>query len=104
MCRFNLCFNIDDQVVDAVQPNIGNDTAMQAWMIEVVKQAMKSYANELRIQTSTKAEGERLLHKLADVKKSEHGFLQLGGILGKPRRGFSWDELREEAYTEKYGI
>ncbi len=32
------------------------------------------------------------------------GFFKLGGILGKPNPGFSWDKLRDEAYVEKYAL
>ncbi len=32
------------------------------------------------------------------------GFLQLGGILGKAHKDFSWEDLREEALEEKYGV
>jgi hypothetical protein len=28
----------------------------------------------------------------------------MSGILGKPQAGFSWDELREEAIYDKYGV
>ena len=31
-------------------------------------------------------------------------FLQLNGILGKQGASFSWENLREDAYSDKYGI
>ena len=33
-----------------------------------------------------------------------HPFLQLNGILGKQGASFSWENLREDAYSDKYGI
>ena len=104
MCRYNLNFSIDDQVVDVVRPKLGGDKALEAWMIRMLKKAMTDYANELRSQTTTAVDSEELLRKLKALPNTPEGFLQLGGILGKTRKGFSWEELREEALEEKYGV
>ena len=37
-------------------------------------------------------------------EESQAGFLQLNGILGKQGASFSWENLREDAYSDKYGI
>lgn len=104
MCRYNLSFSIDDQVVDVVRPEVGSDKALEAWMIRVLKKSMADFARELKAQTARKADGEALLSRLKALPNTPEGFLQLGGILGEARKDFSWEELREEAYAEKYGI
>jgi len=38
------------------------------------------------------------------LPNTPEGFLQLGGILGKAHKDFSWEDLREEALEEKYGV
>lgn len=102
MCRYNLKFNIDDQVVDVVRPKLGSDKALEAWMIRMLKNAMADYAHELRNQKTSVVDGEDLLSKLKSLPNTPEGFLHLDTVL-RPAKT-SIDELREEAYTEKYGI
>ena len=45
-----------------------------------------------------------MLERLEALKNDPDGFFKMGGILGKPKEPFSWDELREEALSDKYGI
>ncbi len=45
-----------------------------------------------------------LLRKLNTLPNTSAGFLQLNGILGKQGASFSWENLREDAYSDKYGI
>jgi hypothetical protein len=49
-------------------------------------------------------DGAALLNKLQSLPNTPEGFLQLGGILGKAHKDFSWEDLREEALEEKYGV
>ena len=102
MCRYNLNFSIDDQVVDIVRPELGSDKALEAWMIRMLKKAMSDYAHELRAQTATAVNGEELLRKLKALPNTPEGFLQLDTVLSPAKT--SIEELREEAYAEKYGI
>ena len=102
MCRYNLNFNIDDQVVDIVRPKLGGDKAMEAWMIQMLKKAMSDYAYELSTQNATAADGEELHRKLHALPNTPEGFLQLDTVL-RPAKT-SIEDLREEAYAEKYGI
>ncbi len=48
------------------------------------------------------AESESILQKLNELEEGPVGFLQLDGIL--PPSIQSVEELREDAYMEKYGI
>lgn len=102
MCRYNLKFSIDDQVVDVVRPKLGSDKALEAWMIRMLKKAMADYAHELRNQKTSVVDGENLLSKLKSLPNTPEGFLRLDTVL-RPAKT-SIDELREEAYAEKYGI
>ena len=129
MCSYNLSFSIDDQVVDVVRPKVGSDKALEAWMIRVLKKSMADYARELttnredrpsslglsrgeeeegdsqlRAQATSAAEVDdsQLLSRLKALPNTPEGFLQLDTVL-RPAKS-SIDELREEAYAEKYGI
>ena len=72
------------------------------WMQAGMERMMKEYVAQFRKRTA--ADGKELLKKLQDMPNTSKGFLQLEGILGKPASSFTWDELREDAYAEKYGI
>ena len=100
MCRFNMSFN--DAVVDAMRPYFADEKAMLMWMQAGMERMMREYAEQFRKKTA--ADGKELLRKLQAIPNTPEGFLQLGGILGKPTSSFSWDALREDAYAEKYGI
>lgn len=100
MCRFNLSFN--DAVVNEMRPHFADEKAMLMWMQAGMERMMREYAAQFRKKTA--ADGKELLRKLQTIPNTPEGFLQLGGILGKPAGSFSWDELREDAYAEKYGI
>lgn len=102
MCRYNLKFSIDDQVVDVVKPKLGGDKALEAWMIRMLKKVMTDYAHELRAQTTSTTTGEGLLAKLKALPNTPEGFLQLDTVLSPAKT--SIEELREEAFAEKYGI
>ena len=81
MCRYNLSFSIDDQVVDVVRPKVGSDKALEAWMIRVLKKSMADYARELRAQATSAAESEELLSRLKALPNTPEGFLQLDMVL-----------------------
>ena len=63
---------------------------------------MSDYAYELSTQNATAADGEELLRKLHALPNTPEGFLQLDTVL-RPAKT-SIEDLREEAYAEKYGI
>lgn len=50
------------------------------------------------------AHAVELTERVAALKDDPKGFFKLGGVLGRPREGFSWEQLREESVSEKYGI
>ena len=102
MCRYNLSFSIDDQVVEVVRPKVGSDKALEAWMIQVLRKSMADYARELRAQAASAAKCEDLLSRLKALPNTPEGFLQLDTVLSPAKS--SIEELREEAYSEKYGI
>jgi len=54
--------------------------------------------------TEINANEEAFSKRIKALEGDPEGFFKLSGILGKPQQGFSWDSLREDAYTEKYAI
>ena len=100
MCRFNMSFN--DAVVDEMRSHFADEKALLMWMQARMEQMMREYAAQFRKKTT--ADGAELISKLQAIPDTTEGFLQLGGILGKPASSFSWDDLREDAYAEKYDI
>ena len=58
--------------------------------------------DELKIHTTSATVSEELLSKLKVLPNTPEGFLQLDTVL-RPAKT-SIEQLREEAYTEKYGI
>ena len=102
MCTLNI--RIDDKVMDRVKPHFTGDHAMQLWMEKVLKQVLEDYAEELECRKVKESESQLLLQRLESLKDDPEGFFKMGGILGKPKGSFSWEELREEAMFEKYGV
>lgn len=50
------------------------------------------------------AETLKLVERLDSLKDDSDAFFKMGGILGRPKGNFSWEELHEEAMFEKFGI
>lgn len=102
MCRFNISFN--DAVIDEMRPLFADEKALLMWMQAKMEQLMKEYAAQFKPQLKSSTDGAALLNKLQSLSNTPEGFLQLGGILGKAHEDFSWEDLREEALEEKYGV
>ena len=102
MCRFNISFN--DAVIDEMRPLFADEKALLMWMQAKMEQLMKKYAAQFKPQLKSSTDGAALLNKLQSLPNTPEGFLQLGGILGKAHKDFSWEDLREEALEEKYGV
>lgn len=102
MCTLNV--RIDDNVMRRVKPHFTGNNAMQLWIERVLKQAMEDYAEERESQKVKEAETLKLVERLDSLKDDPDAFFKMGGILGQPKGNFSWEELREEAMFEKYGV
>ena len=102
MCTLNV--KMDDGVVNRMKPLFDGDKAMNRWIETVLHRAMVEYADEAEARNRNGIESEKFLERLAALKNDPEGFFKMGGIFGKVSDDFSWDELREEAMLEKYGI
>ena len=98
MCRFSMSFN--DAVVDEMRPLFTDEKALLMWMQAEMERMMREYAARFRKKPATN--GAELLRKLQSIPNTPEGFLQLDSVLSPSRS--SIEELREEAYLEKYGI
>jgi len=94
MCRYNMSF--DDAIVNKVLPHFKDEQSLLKWMQVSMEHLMLEYAAQFK---SPAVDG-----KLNALPNTSESFLQLGGILGRQRKSFSWEELREDAYSDKYGI
>lgn len=101
MCRYNIA--VDEALMEEVRPHIGENVAVQSWLEEMLRKALESYLEQMATQKDRSKEREQVLERVKELENSS-GLSMLGGILGKPHAGFSWDELRDEALSEKYGI
>ena len=85
MCRYNMSFN--DAVMNELRPHFKDEESLLGWLEVNMDHLMREYIARFKRPTNTSA-----------------GFLQLNGILGKQGASFSWENLREDAYSDKYGI
>ncbi len=102
MCTLNV--KMDDQVENRMKSLFDGEKAMNRWIETVLHKAMVEYADEAEAKAKKGIESEMFLERLAALKNDSEGFFKMGGIFGKVSDDFSWDELREEAMLEKYGI
>ena len=102
MCKYNI--SIDDAVMERVKPHFSGDDAMKTWLEEVLHQAMLEFANQIESRKASQAHSQELLQKLESLKDDPDGFFKMGGILGHVDQKTSWEQLREEALSEKFGI
>lgn len=102
MCTYNV--RIDDRVLERVRPHFDDTDAMQQWIERQLQKVLEEYAAQYESQKEQETRAQVLLQKLDALKDDPEAFYKMAGILGKPKKDFSWDELREEAYFEKYGI
>jgi hypothetical protein len=72
---------------------------LRLWMQVQMEHLMKEYAAQFK---KPSLDGEQLLSRLKSLGDTPDGFLRLDTVL--PPSQSSIEELREEAYFEKYGI
>ena len=77
MCRYNMSFN--DAVMNELRPHFKDEESLLVWLEVNMDHLMREY--------------------IARFKRPK-----LNGILGKQGASFSWENLREDAYSDKYGI
>ena len=79
---------------------IVDEKARLMWIQVQMEQMMREYT--ARNKKKSVVDGDELLRNLKALPNTPEGFLQLDTVL-RPSR-FSIEELKEEAYLEKYGI
>ena len=99
MCRYNMSFN--DAVMNEMRPHFKDEESLLVWLEVNMDHLMREYIARFK---KPNIDGEQLLRKLNTLPNTSAGFLQLNGILGKQGASFSWENLREDAYSDKYGI
>lgn len=102
MCTLSV--KMDDRVVNRMRTLFDGDKAMNMWIETVLHKAMVEYADEVESRNMKGIKSKKFLERLEVLKNDPEGFFKMGGIFGKVSDDFSWDELREEAMFEKYGV
>ena len=102
MCTLNV--KMDDQVVNRMKSLFDGDKAMNRWIETVLHKAMVEYAEQYELMAAKNALAEALTKRLKELEGDPEALFKMSGILGKPQAGFSWEELREEAVYDKYGV
>lgn len=102
MCIYNV--RLDDAVIKKARPLFNGEEAMQMWIEKQLHKALIAYTNQVEREERLNVEKEELLQRIETIKGEMKGLSALAGILGNPGSNFSWEELRDEALAEKYGI
>lgn len=102
MCTLNV--KMDDRVVNRMRPLFDGDKAMNRWIETVLHKAMVEYADAAESRNMKEMESRKFLERLEALKDDPEAFFKMDGIFGRVSEDFSWDELREEAMFEKYGV
>ena len=102
MCIYNI--RIDDTVMSRVRPHFKGEDAMQLWIEQQLQKVLVDYADQFDVLPSEVRNGEDIMEKLKSLDGDPDAFFKMKGILGKPKAGFSWETLREDAYLEKYRL
>ena len=84
--------------MNLAKPHFKGEEALQLWLEEQLDRVLWDFVS----QFEDKGDDGNLLEKLEAVGDGPEGILQLGGILGRQRANFSWEELREDAYQSDY--
>ena len=102
MCTYNV--KIEDRVVERVKPHFSGDKALKVWIEKVLKKAMEDFAEQSEAKIRKDMASQLLVQRLESLKDDPEGFFKMGGILGSSQDNHTWEQLREEAIFDKYGI
>lgn len=97
MCTYNV--RVDDHVLELMKPHFDNDKALQLWIERQLQKVMWEYAAQFE---KPMEHNDRLLEQLLALDNSPEGFLKLDKVL--PPSISSIEELKEDAFSDKYGI
>lgn len=98
MCTYNI--TIDDSLMSQVRPTLGSDTDVAEWVQRQVELVMR---NHLRQVGRSDAKHKSTIQRIEKLAAAETVSLRdLEGIL--PETNVSFDDLRSEYISDKYGI
>lgn len=98
MCTYNI--TIDDTLMSQVRPTLGSDSDVAEWVQKQVELVMRNHLRKVaRTDTKHKSTIQRI-EKLAAAQTVS--LRDLEGIL--PETNVSFDDLRSEYISDKYGI
>ena len=89
--------SFNDAILNEMRPHFKDEESLLKWMEVSMEHLMLEYV--ARFKRSV-IDGNQVLSKLNALPDTSESFLQLEGILGRQRADFSWNELREDAYSE----
>ena len=102
MCTYNV--KREDRIVERVKPHFSGDKALKVWIEKVLKKAMEDFAEQSETKIRKDKASQLLIQRLESLRDDPEGFFKMGGILSDPQDGHTWEQLREEAVFDKYGV
>lgn len=88
MCTLSV--RMDDKVMNQVKPLFDDDNSMNHWIETVLLNAMLEFAAQHEDRKKRVRENAEMLARLKELENDPDGLIKMGGILGKPQKGFSW--------------
>ena len=92
---------IEDNLVEQLRPVLGTDSDVKDWMQRQVELAVLQYVQQLQSRSMR----QDALQRLLDFASADPNTITLGDLEGiLPATQASFDDLRDEYISEKYGI
>jgi uncharacterized protein with von Willebrand factor type A (vWA) domain len=102
MCTYSV--KIDDNILERARVHFKGAEAMQQWIEQQLQKALIDYTCQFEENLNIERKNKEFQRRLRELENDPDGFFKLAGILGKPSQSFSWEQLRDEAIHDKYGI
>jgi len=99
MCTYNI--SIDDTLIEQLRPTLGSDGDVNEWMQHQIELAVLQFVQQYK----SKSMRQDSIRRIVSVSEADGNTLSLRDLEGiLPASQTSFDDLRDEYISEKYGI